>query len=59
MKQMSLEDFKKKAEDYLLKANNNTIASPYLTRIKEESEVFWKDSWDPEVMVQAMTSGLV
>lgn len=46
----TLEGYKKRALNYL--------KAPIFKRI-EESENYWKDEWEPEVMVQAMTSGLI
>lgn len=45
--------------DPLLNKRENKSKNPYLTRIEKESEIFFNDSWDPVVMVQAMISGLI
>jgi hypothetical protein len=55
--QMSLEDFKKKAIEFLTDRYPNY--KDYKTRIEEESEGYWEDSWTPESMVAAMVNGLV
>lgn len=47
----TLEGYKKRALNYL--------KAPHLKRIEEESADCWKDEWEPEAMVQAMTSGLI
>lgn len=47
----TLEGFKKRALSYL--------KTPYYKRIEEESAEYWRDEWEPEVMVQAMTSALI
>ncbi|MDY6437077.1 MAG: agmatine deiminase family protein [Bacteroidales bacterium] len=47
----TLEGYKKRALNYL--------KVPHLKRIEEESANYWKDEWEPEAMVQAMTSGLI
>lgn len=47
----TLEGYKKRALNYL--------KAPHLKRIEEESADYWKDEWEPEAMVQAMTSGLI
>ena len=46
----TLEGYKKKAQNYL--------KTPNFKRIEESAE-YWRDRWEPEVMVQAMTSGLI
>ncbi len=61
--QMTLDEYKKRALDYLIPKSENITMTERVqnlaTRIEEESEEFSKDSWLPEVMVQAMASGLV
>lgn len=47
----TLEGYKKRALNYL--------KAPYYKRIEEESADYWKDEWEPEAMVQAMTSALI
>ena len=47
----TLEGYKNRALNYL--------KVPYFKRIEEESAEYWKDGWEPEVMVQAMTSTLI
>ena len=47
----TLEGYKKKAQNYL--------KNPNFKRIEEESAEYWREEWEPEVMVQAMTSGLI
>ena len=47
----TLEGYKKRALNYLK-------VSCY-KRIEEESADYWKDGWEPEAMVQAMTSALI
>lgn len=47
----TFEGYKKKALNYL--------KVPHLKRIEEESVNYWKDEWEPEAMVQAMTSALI
>ena len=47
----TLEGYKNRALNYL--------KVPYFKRIEEESAEYWKDGWEPEAMVQAMTSGLI
>ena len=47
----TLEGYKKRALNYL--------KVPYFKRIEEESAEYWRDEWEPEVMVQAMTSTLI
>lgn len=47
----TFEGYKKRALNYL--------KVPHLKRIEEESANYWKDEWEPEAMVQAMTSGLI
>ena len=47
----TLEGYKNRALNYL--------KVPYFKRIEKESTEYWKDGWEPEVMAQAMTSGLV
>lgn len=47
----TLEGYKKRALNYL--------KAPHLKRIEEESADYWKDEWEPEAMVQAMTSALI
>lgn len=47
----TLEGYKKRAMNYL--------KAPHLKRIEEESADYWKDEWEPEAMVQAMTSTLI
>ena len=47
----TLEGYKKRALNYL--------KVPCYKRIEEESADYWKDEWEPEVMVQAMTSTLI
>ena len=47
----TLEGYKNRALNYL--------KVPYFKRIEEESAEYWKDEWESEVMVQAMTSGLI
>lgn len=59
--QMSLEDFKRQAENFLKKNYPAYTEEPgsLQTRIKEESEGFWEDSWDPTAMVAGMVSNLI
>ena len=47
----TLEGYKKRALNYL--------KVPCYQRIEEESADYWKDEWEPEAMVQAMTSALI
>lgn len=47
----TLEGYKKKAQNYL--------KTPNFKRIEEEAADYWKDEWEPEAMVQAMTSTLI
>ncbi len=47
----TLEGYKNRALNYLKVS--------YFKRIEEESANYWKDEWEPEAMVQAMTSGLI
>ncbi|MBQ3944814.1 MAG: agmatine deiminase family protein [Alphaproteobacteria bacterium] len=54
----TLEGYKKRALNYL-KNIYSCYDSHYLSRVEKESEFHWKDEWEPEVMVQAMTSGLI
>ena len=54
----TLEGYKKRALNYL-KNIYSCYDSHYLSRVEKESEFHWKDEWKPEVMVQAMTSGLI
>ena len=37
----------------------NCFKNPNFKRIEEESAEYWREEWEPEVMVQAMTSGLI
>ena len=53
----TFEGYKKKAVNYL-KDFDPSYEGPCLTRI-EEAAGYWKDEWEPEAMVQAMTSGLI
>lgn len=53
----TFEGYKKKAVNYL-KDFDPSYESPCLTRIEEAAD-YWKDEWEPEVMVQAMTSALI
>lgn len=54
----TLEGYKKRALNYLKKIYS-CYDSHYLSRVEKESEFHWKDEWEPKVMVQAMTSGLI
>lgn len=54
----TLEGYKKRALNYL-KNIYSCYDSHYLSRVEKESEFHWKDEWEPEVMVQAMTSALI
>ena len=47
----TLEEYKNRAMNYL--------KNPYFKRIEEESAEYWRDEWEPEAMVQAMTSTLI
>ena len=47
----TLEGYKNRARNYL--------KNPNFKRIEEESAEYWRDEWEPEAMVQAMTSGLI
>ena len=47
----TLEGYKNRAMNYL--------KNPNFKRIEEESAEYWREEWEPEVMVQAMTSGLI
>ena len=53
----TFEGYKKKAVNYL-KDFDPSYEGPCLTRIEEAAD-YWKDEWEPEAMVQAMTSGLI
>ena len=53
----TFEGYKKKAVNYL-KGCDSSYEGPYFARIEEAAD-YWKDEWEPEVMVQAMTSGLI
>ena len=57
----NLESFKKEALDFLNREYPNiSQAEPnYLTRIEEESEEYFNDSWSPNAMVAGMLSGLI
>ena len=37
----------------------NCFKNPNFKRIEEESAEFWREEWEPELMVLAMTSGLI
>jgi agmatine/peptidylarginine deiminase len=54
----TFEGYKKKAVNYL-KGFDFSYEGPYFARIEKESADYWKDEWEPEAMVQAMTSGLI
>ena len=47
----TLEGYKNRAMNYL--------KNPNFKRIEEDSAEYWREEWEPEVMVQAMTSGLI
>ena len=47
----TLEGYKNRAMNYL--------KNPNFKRIAEESAEYWREEWEPEAMVQAMTSGLI
>ena len=59
--QMSLEEFKKQAEEFLSKeCPNFKEGRPYLqTRIEEDSEEYWEDNWSPQAMMAGMISSLI
>ena len=59
--QMNLESFKKEALDFLNREYPSFAQEDkhYLTRIEEESEEYFNDSWSPNAMVAGMVNGLI
>ena len=59
--QMSLEEFKKEAKNFLKKEYPILMKedAALMTRIEKESEGFWEDSWSPTAMVAGMVSNLI
>lgn len=59
--QMNLENFKKEALDFLNREYPSFAQEKenYLTRIEEESEEYFNDSWSPNAMVAGMVNGLI
>ena len=59
--QMNLESFKKEALDFLNREYPSFTQRKenFLTRIEEESEEYFNDSWTPIEMVAGMVNGLI
>ena len=58
-KQMSLDEYKKKVEEYLLKKLQFSTkeAKKLITDYEIDFPMFWEDGWEPEVAGCAMIHG--